>query len=190
MVREQVFAHWGYWHLSPKGLKSLFKVLWELHHSVGNKCMVVHVTVMDSSQLSTSWSPCPERALTSSIVIGWVAAAMMSSILNRDFISMRLIVQGMSLKKSEKKKNYKNGYKLYWTCWQWLMQAWQVNAGDGVDMIDMSPLVEQNKHGDTAQRLSREYWQQLDTGRRYLSNVDWVHHELCKHTHKKSKKNL
>lgn len=104
MVREQVFAHWGYWHLSPKGLKSLFKVLWELHHSVGNKCMVVHVTVMDSSQLSTSWSPCPERALTSSIVIGWVAAAMMSSILNRDFISMRLIVQGMSLKKWKKKR--------------------------------------------------------------------------------------
>lgn len=99
-----VLAHWGYWHLLPKGSKSLFKVLWELHHSIGNKCMVVHVTVMDSSQLSTSWSPCPERALTSSIVIGWVAAAMMSSILNRDFISMRLIVQGMSLKKSEKKE--------------------------------------------------------------------------------------
>lgn len=76
---------------------SLVESLVENH--LRHKYVDVHLMVMDSSHLSTSWSPCPERALTSSIVTGWVADAMMSSILNNEFISMRLIVQGMSLKR-------------------------------------------------------------------------------------------
>lgn len=181
------------WHFLLKGLRSSFQALWEKHHSIRNICMVVHLTVMDSSQFSTSWSPCPERALISSIVIGWGADAMMSSILNKDFISMRLMVQGKSLKTVWnfkvryyiialkafiKRWDSESGYTLYWTCkqddsssnYKWM---------SGIGFV--SPLVEENKHRYAMQRLSREYWQQLDTGWRYLSNVDRVHHELWKH---------
>lgn len=155
--------------------------------------MVVHLTVMDSSQFSTSWIPCPERALVSSIVIGWGADAMMSSILNKDFISMRLMVQGKSLKtvKNFKVRHYiialkafikrqdsYNGYILYWMCWQ---DDSSSNYKSMLGMGFVSPLVEENKHRYAMKRLSREYWQQLDTGWRYLSNVDRVHHELWKH---------
>lgn len=38
-------------------------------------------------------------------------------------------------------------------------------------------LVEQNKHRGAVQRQSGKYWQQLDAGRGYLSNVGWVHYE-------------
>ena len=37
--------------------------------------------------------------------------------------------------------------------------------------MGVSPFVEENKHGDIAQRLSREHRQQLDTGGGYLGNV-------------------
>ena len=89
-VASAVLAHWRHWHILPKGLEPLLRV-------PRDKRMMDHLTVMDSSQLSTSLSPCPEQALSSSVVIGWGADAMMSSILNSDFISVRLMVQGMSL---------------------------------------------------------------------------------------------
>lgn len=64
-----------------------------------------HLVVVESNQLSTSCSPWPERALSSSVVIGWVADAMMSSILKSDFISIRLMVQGTSLERGGR-ENY------------------------------------------------------------------------------------
>lgn len=84
----------------------------------------------------------------------------------------------LALKTFIKRQESYIGYILHWTCWQDDSSSnykWMLGMGF------MSPLVEENKHRYVMQRLSREYWQQLDTGWRYLSNVDRVHHELWKH---------
>lgn len=62
-------------------------------------------------------------------------------------------------------------------------QTWKY----GCNMIAL-PLVEQNEHRDSLQCFCREHCQQLDTGRRHLSNVDWIHHELWQYAQKQSKK--
>lgn len=46
--------------------------------------------------------------------------------------------------------------------------------------LRISPLVEENEHRDTVQRLSRQHWQQLDAGRGYLRDVGRIHHKLWK----------
>lgn len=47
--------------------------------------------------------------------------------------------------------------------------VWQVNVG--ISAYSVLPLVEENEHRGTAQWLSREYRQQLDTGGGYLRDV-------------------
>lgn len=63
---------------------------------------------------------------------------MMSSILNSDFISIRLIVQGMSLEnngiKSRNKKIHSGAYCTYCVdpAVSQILHVWQVNIGNGV----------------------------------------------------------
>lgn len=77
----------------------------------------LQVRVRLSNQPNTSFSPWPQRALTSSVVTDWGAEAMMSSILKSDFISIRVIVQGISLKKESTEYNM----NLCGTCALWPM---------------------------------------------------------------------
>lgn len=153
-------------------LTSIFicsKLQSEDHVFTRHKCRKDHFT-LDSIQLSTSWSPSPERELTSSVVIGWVADATMSSNRNRDCTSSRVIVQGISLQNNGYKRN-KNNYMLILSYCSY--SKWHAEFPSGG-----SPLVEENQHRSTVQLLCREDWQQLNTRRRYLSNVGRVHHKL------------
>ena len=109
---------------------------------------------------------------------------MMSSILNSDFISVRLMVQGMSLENKRAEKNNNKEIhntiiiRFYTCCLEDADSSARVKVNVGIGAYRELPLVEENQHRGTVQRLSREYRQQLDTGGGYLSNVGRVHHKL------------
>lgn len=104
--------HW-WWHFLPTGTVTSLKGWWQKCHLVSSWRMIwCQSFKVECSQHNTSWSPWPERALSSRVVIGWVADAMISSILNSDFISTRLIVQGRSLEEGRNDKLSVSGRKL------------------------------------------------------------------------------
>lgn len=95
---------------------------------------------------------------------------MMSSILNSDFISVRLLMQGMSLGKVGMKHQEIQHDSIKEPKLANLILCCGENLLIWTD-VAVIPLVEENKHRDTVQRLSREHRQKLDTRGGYLNNV-------------------